>query len=303
MDLNRATVFVKVVEEGGFTAAARALELPKSSVSRSVSLFEEELGVLLLRRSTRKVELTEAGRLFYDAASRALVGLEDARATVSDLQGSLRGTVRITAPADAGTWVLGPLIARFVEQNPGVYVEVLLTTRVVDLLAEGVDFALRASKITDTSLVARRLAPRDTGFFAAPRYLERRPAPTRPAELSSHDCVIFRADHGRAQWLVSGPTGDEVVEVRGRVTADDFVFVHQATVCGLGIGLMPKFLAAASLARGELVPVLPTYQGFRGAWHLVYPSARYLPRRAVAFRDAILAELGAPAAVPAIRDA
>lgn len=298
MDLNRAATFVKVVEEGGFTAAARALALPKSSVSRSVALFEEELGVLLLRRSTRRVELTEAGRLFYDRASHALAGLEDAQAAVTDLQGSLRGTVRVTAPSDAGVWILGPLVAKFVEQHAGVHVDVLLTSRVVDLVAEGVDFALRASKITDASLVARRLAPRDAGLFAAPHYLAKHGAPARPTELSTHECVIFRADHGRAQWLLSGPQGDEVVEVRGRVTADDFVFVHQAAVCGLGIGLMPKFLAAKSVERGELVPVLPSYLGARGAWHLVYPSARYLPRRAVAFRDLILAELGAPAAEP-----
>jgi DNA-binding transcriptional LysR family regulator len=296
MDLNRAAVFMKVVEEGGFTAAARALELPKSSVSRSVALFEEELGVLLLRRSTRRVELTEAGRLFYDRASHALAGLEDAQAAVTDLQGSLRGTVRVTAPADAGVWVLGPLVARFVEEHAGVHVDLLLTGRVVDLVAEGVDFALRAAPITDTNLVARRLAPPDIGLFAAPRYLAKHPAPTRPAELSSHDCVIFRGDHGRTQWVLVGPGGNEVVEVRGRVTSDDFVFVHQATACGLGIGLMPEFLAAKSVERGELVPVLPSYQGVRGTWHLVYPSARYLPRRAVAFRDLVLAELGAPTA-------
>jgi len=295
MDLNRAATFVKVVEEGGFTAAARALELPKSSVSRSIALFEEELGVLLLRRSTRRVELTEAGRLFYDRAARALAGLEDAQAAVTDLQGSLGGTVRVTAPADAGVWILGPLVAKFVEAHAGVHVDVLLSSRVVDLVAEGVDFALRAAPIADTSLVARRLAPRDTGLFAAPRYVAKRGTPARPAELSAHDCVIFRADHGRAQWRLAGPRGDEVVEVRGRITADDFVFVHQATVCGLGIALMPKFLAAKSVERGELVPVLPAYQGFRGTWHLVYPSARYMPRRATAFRDLILAELGAPA--------
>jgi DNA-binding transcriptional LysR family regulator len=293
MDLNRAATFMKVVEEGGFTAAARALELPKSSVSRSVALFEEELGVLLLRRSTRRVELTEAGRLFYERAAHALAGLEDAQAAVADLQGSLKGTVRVTAPADAGVWILGPLVAKFVEEHPGVHVDVLLTTRVIDLVAEGVDFALRASKITDTNLVARRLAPRDAALFASPRYLAKRGTPARPAELSAHDCVIFRGDHGRAQWLLSGPGGEEVVEVRGRVTADDFVFVHQATVCGLGVGMMPRFLAAASVARGELVAVLPNHRGFRGTGHLVYPSARYLPRRAVAFGDLILAELGA----------
>src|SRR5690242_7228079 len=114
MDLNRAATFMKVVEEGGFTAAARALELPKSSVSRSVALFEEELGALLLRRSTRRVELTEAGRLFYERASHALAGLEDAQAAVADLQSSLKSTVRVTAPSDAGVWILGPLVARFV---------------------------------------------------------------------------------------------------------------------------------------------------------------------------------------------
>ncbi len=295
MDLNRATVLVKVVEEGGFTAAARALELPKSSVSRSVALLEKELGVLLLRRSTRKVELTEAGRLFYDAASRSLAGLEDARAAVSDLQGSLRGTVRITAPPDAAVWILGPLVARFVHQNPCVHVELLPTGRVVDLAAEGVDFGFRASQITDTNLVARRLTPLPSGLFASSRYLQQHAAPSSVAELASHDCVIFRGDHGRIQWRLTGPSGDEVVEVRGPISCDDFSFVHQATVCGLGIGLMPRFLAAPAVARGELVPLLPSYQGFRGAWHLVYPSARYLPRRAVAFRDLVLAELGAPA--------
>ncbi|HWP07726.1 MAG TPA: LysR family transcriptional regulator [Polyangiaceae bacterium] len=302
MDLNRAATFMKVVEEGGFTAAARALELPKSSVSRSVSLFEEELGVLLLRRSTRRVELTEAGRLFYERASHALAGLEDAQAAVADLQGSLKGTVRVTAPSDAGVWILGPLVARFVEEHPGVHVDVLLSSRVVDLVAEGVDFALRAAQITDTNLVARRLAPRDSALYASPRYLAKRGTPSRPAELSAHDCVIFRGDRGRAQWLLSGPRGDEVVEVRGRITADDFVFVHQAVVCGLGVGMMPSFLAAPSVARGELVEVLPSYRGFRGTWHLVYPSARYLPRRAVAFRDLILAELGAPASEPVRSD-
>jgi len=300
MDLNRAHTFVKVVEEGGFTAAARALKLPKSSVSRSVALFEEELGVLLLRRSTRKVELTEAGRLFYDRASRALAGLEDAEAAVTDLQGSLRGSLRVTAPGDAGVWILGPLVAEFVRLHPCVHVDVMLTGRVVDLVAEGVDFALRAARVADESLVARRLMPHDMGLYAAPSYLGQRPAPACVAELASHDCVIFRADHGRAHWVLSGPDGDEVVEVRGRVTSDDFAFVYRATWCGLGIGLMPKFLAEASVGRGELVPVLPAYLGPRGVWHLVYPSARYLPRRAVAFRDHVLAALAAPAqAAPA----
>jgi DNA-binding transcriptional LysR family regulator len=295
MDLNRAATFVKVVDEGGFTAAARALRVPKSSVSRAVALFEEELGVLLLRRSTRKVELTEAGRLFYDSASRALSGLEEAQAAVTDLQGTLRGTVRVTAPADAGVWILGPVVARFVERHPCVHVDVVLTGRIVDLVAEGIDFALRAAKVVDANLVARKLVPRDAGLYAAPSYLARRPAPERIADLAGHDCVLFRAERGRAEWVLSGPNGEESVEVHGRITVDDFVFVQLATRLGLGVALMPKFLGDPSVERGELVAVLPGYFGPRGLWHLVYPSGRYLPRRAAAFRDHVLAELGAPA--------
>lgn len=299
MDLNRAATFVKVVDEGGFTAAARALALPKSSVSRAVSLFEAELGVLLLRRSTRKVELTEAGRLFYDSASRALAGLEEAQAAVTDLQGALCGMVRVTAPPDAGVWILGPVVARFVELHPGVHIEAVLTGRVVDLVAEGIDFALRAAKVTDQSLIARRLTPRDSALYAAPGYLARRPAPAHVRELAAHDCVIFRGDRGRTQWVLRGPSGDETVEVGGRVSSDDFGFVRQATLDGLGIGLMPKFLGERGVAQGELVPVLAEYLGFRGDWHLVYPSARYLPRRAAAFRDHLLVALGAPASASA----
>jgi DNA-binding transcriptional LysR family regulator len=292
MDLNRALTFARVVEDGGFTAAARTLRVPKSSVSRSVALLEEELGVLLLQRSTRKVELTEAGRIFYDRASRALAGLEDAEAAVSDLQGSLRGTIRVTAPSDAGVWIVAPLVARFVLRHPGVHVDALLTSRVVDLVGEGIDFAFRAAKITDSSFIARRLDTRELHLYAAPSYFARRSPPTTLEELATHECVLFRGDHGKTRWTLAGANGEESVEVRGPVNGDDFEFVHQATVCGAGIGLMPAFLANPSVERGELTRVLPSYCGPISTWHLVYPSSRYLPRRAVAFRDFILAELG-----------
>jgi DNA-binding transcriptional LysR family regulator len=294
MHLNRALTFARVVEDGGFTAAARTLRVPKSSVSRSVALLEEELGVRLLQRSTRKVELTEAGRVFYDRASRALAGLEDAEAAVVDLQSSLRGTLRVTAPADAGAGILAPLIARFVERHPAVHVECVLTARVVDLIAEGIDFAFRASKVVDSSLVARRLLTRDGALYAAPSYLARRGTPGQVADLAAHDCVMFRADQGRTRWTLTGPSGDETVEVRGPISADDFAFVHQAALRGVGIALLPQFIAQASVARGELVRVLPERLGLRGLWHLVYPSSRYLPRRAALFRDFVLSELAEP---------
>jgi DNA-binding transcriptional LysR family regulator len=292
MDLNRAAIFVRVVDEGGFSAAARALHLPKSSVSRAVSLLEEELGARLLQRSTRKVHLTEAGSTFYDRASRGIAGVEEAAAAVTELQGSLRGPVRITAPVDAGIWLLAPVIARFGAMHPAVHVDALLTGRVVDLVAEGVDFALRAGVIRDSSLIARRLTRPDIALYATPAYLARKGTPKKTADLASHDCVLFRAERGRTKWTLVGPDAEETVEVTGPVNADDFSFVQRMVLAGVGIGLLPSFLCTDAVAAGALARVLPKMVGRGAPFHLVYPSARYLPARAVAFRDFVLAALG-----------
>jgi DNA-binding transcriptional LysR family regulator len=294
MDLNRAAIFVRVVNDGGFSAAARTLGLPKSSVSRAVAFLEEELGARLLQRSTRRVHLTEAGHAFFDRASRGLAGVEEAVAAVADLQGTLRGPIRITAPGDAGLWVLAPLVARFIALHPNVYVEMLLTNRVVDLVAEGVDFALRAAPMRDSSLVARRLAPIDVRLYAAPAYLAARGTPTTVAELARHACVLFRPERGRRTWPLIGPAGEESVEVTGPVGVDDFTIVQRMVVAGAGIGLLPSFLCTAAMNDGTLVRVLPEHHAQPTSLHLVYPSARYLPQRAAVFRDFVLAALAPP---------
>jgi DNA-binding transcriptional LysR family regulator len=292
MDLNRAAIFVRVVEEGGFSAAARALRLPKSSISRTVALLEEELGARLLQRSTRKVQLTEAGTAFYGRASRGIADVEEAAAAVADLQGSLRGPIRITAPVDAGVWLIAPIVARFVALHPGVHVDAVLTGRVVDMIAEGFDFALRAAAIRDSSLIARKLGRAEIALYAAPAYLARKGTPKRPHELGSHDCVLFRADRGRTRWTLNGPDGEETVEVTGPVGADDFSFVTRIVVAGVGIGLLPSFLCSEAVDSGGLVRVLPKHAGRGGPFHLVYPSARHLPARAAAFRDFVVTTLG-----------
>ena len=292
MDLNRAAIFVKVVTEGGFTAAARALHLPKSSVSRAVSLLEEELGARLLQRSTRKVHLTEAGTTFFQRAAPALGGVEEAAAAVADLQGGLHGPIRITAPLDAGVWMLSPLVARFVSKHPAVYLEVVLTSRVVDLVSEGFDFGLRVTPLRDSSLVARKLGRIAAGLYAAPAYLARRGTPQVVTDLPQHQCVLFRPDRGRATWTLSGPGGDQAVDVAGPVGADDFFFVQRMLLEGVGVGLLPSFLCDAAVATGDLVRVLPGYSARGGQFHLAYPSARHLPHRVAAFRDFLVEALG-----------
>lgn len=294
MDLNRIAVFVRVVEDQGFTSAARALGLPKSSVSRAVALLEAELGVRLLQRSTRRVSLTEAGGAFYERASRGLAVVAEAAAAVADMQGALRGLIRMTAPVDAGDRLLGAPLARFVRRHPRVHVELVLTGRLVDLVEEGFDLALRAGALRDSALVARKIGESEGGAYASPRYLARRGAPARVEDLARHRCVLFRPTRGRALWALTGPAGEERVEVGGPLGADDLSFVRRALLAGVGVGLLPTFLCARDVERGRLERVLPAYRAFAAPLHLVYPSAHYVPRRVAALRDFLLASLVPP---------
>jgi DNA-binding transcriptional LysR family regulator len=287
-DLNRVEIFLKVVEEGGFTRAAKALGLPKSSVSRSVALLEEELRARLLRRTSRSVTPTEAGAAFYERASRGMALLGEAREAVVELDAELRGLIRITTSVDMAVWRLAPVIAEFVQRHPAVLIDVLLTGRTVDLLEEGVDFAVRAGALRDENLVARKLPAAEFALYAAPAYLEQHGTPRRVADLADHRCVLFRGVRGRATWNLRTAKGvEETVEVNGSVNAEDFSFATQTVLSGAGIGLLPAFVVQA--AGGErLTRVLPRHYWPGGAVHLVYPVERYMPRRCVVFRDFLL---------------
>jgi DNA-binding transcriptional LysR family regulator len=287
-DLNRVGIFLKVVEEGGFTKAAQALGLPKSSVSRSVALLEQELRARLLRRTSRSVAPTEAGAAFYERASRGMALPGEAREAVVELDAELRGPIRITTSVDMAVWRLAPLVAEFVDRHPAVLIDVMLTGRAVDLLEEGVDFALRAGQVRDENLVARKLPAAEFALYSAPAYLQQHGAPRRVADLAKHRCVLFRAGRGRATWSLRTATGaEETVEVQGSLNCEDFSFATQTVISGAGIGLLPAFVAQA--AGGErLTRVLPRHYWSGGPVHLVYPAERYMPRRCVVFRDFLL---------------
>lgn len=290
MDLHRVAIFVKVVDEGGFTAAARAIGLPKSSVSRAVSLLEAELGARLLRRSTRSISLTDAGAAFYERATRGLSILDEAREAVVELESDIRGPVRITAPVDAGIWMLAPIVASFIERHPAVQLDVVLTGRVIDLVEEGFDLALRAGPIRDERLVAKKLPTLGFALYASRAYLERHGAPSRVTDLAKHRCVLFRAPRGKMSWSLSGPSGEQTVEVSGPASADDYSFAVQLVAAGAGIGLLPMPVAERA---GGVERVLPRYGAPGGLLHLVHASGRYLPRRVAALRDHIVTEMSA----------
>jgi DNA-binding transcriptional LysR family regulator len=290
IDLNRIRLFVRVAEAGSFTAAAHVAGLPKSSVSRAVAALERDLAVQLIHRTTRRLQLTEAGRAYYESVSRALSGIDEAAAAVTELQDAPRGPVRITAPADLGHWVLAPTLARFATRYPEVRIDVSLTQRVVDLVHEGFDLALRVGKLADSRLVARSVGVVRGGIFAAPQYLKRRGRPRSVAELAEHDCVLFRGAAGRAVWHLVGPAGSEKVEVRGTIGADDNHFVREAAAAGQGLTLLP-IIACSGPERTNLQRVLPEYATAGEPLHLVYPTARFLPKRVLLLRDQLLKEL------------
>ncbi len=292
VDLNRVAVFLKVVDEGGFTAAARVLGVPKSSVSRSVALLEEELKIRLLNRTSRLVTPTDAGRAFYERAARGMSLFSEAREAAVDLGKELRGPIRITTAVDLAMWKLAPLVQSFVAAHPAVSIDVVMTTRVVNLLEEGFDFALRAGSLRDESVVARKLPPTQFALYAAPSYLARCGRPRRVCDLAQHRCVLFRAPSGRAVWQLESKTGSESVEVRGQINADDFNFCTQLLVAGAGIGLVPSFVAES--AGASLTRVLPQFAAPGAPLHLVYPAERYMPQRSIVFRDHVLAQVERP---------
>lgn len=293
MDLNRVRIFVEVVEHGSFTAAAAALGLPKSSVSRAVAKLEQELGATLLHRTTRSLRLTDAGRAYADRARGALQELGAAADRVRGALDEARGLVRLTAPPNFGR-MLGELLARFLRAHPHVQLEVTLSNRTVDLIEEGIDLALRAGRLADSSLVARKIAASAWALYAAPAYLEQHGRPRRIADLARHPCLLFRAPGATARWTLHGPRGAQTVAVTGPLSCDELAMLVEACRQGVGIALLPGQAATAAVEAGELVPLLPDFRVTGGALWLVYPPDRRMPRRVELLRDFLLAELRAP---------
>jgi DNA-binding transcriptional LysR family regulator len=296
MDLNLVTAFVRVVEQQSFTGAAKALNLPKSSVSRRVTELEEELGVQLLHRTTRKLALTEAGRSYYEQAERALSELNAAAESAAGMDTEARGIVRVTAPVDIGVMGLADILGEFLREYPDIHVELSISSRVVNLIDEGFDIGVRAGKTRDASLVARRVGNAALCLYASPDYLQRRGRPKSLDELAEHDCVLFRAQHGKALWTLDGPGGEtSTVEVRGRINVDEMLFVRQAVGVGLGIGLLPA-IVIASCARAKPLDVvervLPDFSMGGGTdVSVVTPSGPKRPRRVTLLRDFLVQRL------------
>ena len=291
IDLNLVSVFSRVVELGSFTAAARALGLPKSSVSRAVTRLEESLGVRLLQRTTRKLGLTQAGSHYLSEVRGPLQRLVEASSDVAELTREPRGLVRLTMPPEVGETEMSEILMAFVRKYPRVQLDLIVTSRRVNLVEEGVDLALRSGTLADSTLVARKVAVSELGLYAAPAYLRARGRPRRLTDLAAHDCIVYRSQGELMPWRLMGPRGIEQVSVSGPITADDLGTVKSLTLAGLGVSLFPDILVRAEENSGKLERLLPAYAVRGAATYVVSPPLRHVPNRVTLLRDHLLAEM------------
>jgi DNA-binding transcriptional LysR family regulator len=289
VDLNDVAIFVRVLERGSFADAARELQVPTSTVSRTIARLEETLGTRLIHRTTRALRPTSEGSALYADAAGAVVALEQATRAVSERQQEIAGTLRVTAPNDMVAMFLSDAVLFFTERHPQVQIDLVLTPRVVDLVGEGFDCALRAGVLRDSTLIARKIADLEARLFAAPAYIAKYGTPRTTADLDHHRCVLFRGRNGETEWLLSSGDSEDVrVRVTGNICGDDLAFVRAATLGGGGIGLLPALLCAKDVASGRLVEVLPTYESRGSALYFVHASAKHVPAKIGAFRDCVL---------------
>lgn len=295
MDLNEIVVFSRVVEAGSFTAAAQSLGLPKSTVSRKIAQLEERLDARLLQRTTRKLNLTEIGRAYYERCQRIVSEIAEAEQMVADLQAAPRGLLRLTAPVDFGSLYLGELIAEFLVANPEIQIELVLSDRVFDLVDERLDVGIRFGPLPDSSLVARRLGPVEGFLVASPGYLARRGAPTHPDQLKDHDMVTFVPVKRLRSWRLVGPDGVEAEVVpQSRLTSNGMFAVRAAVRADAGITMLVDFAVNRHLADGTLVRVLPGWKAFSGELFAVYPSTRNLSPKLRTFLEFLSTKLTPP---------
>ena len=282
-DLNQLLVFTRVVQAGSFTAAAHALGMPKSTVSRKVRELEDRIGARLLQRTTRKLGLTDAGRSYYEHAARIVTEIEEAELAVSHMQSAPRGLLRVTAPLTFS--MLAPIVSELLRRHPELRLEMSCTDRTVDLVEEGYDLGIRAGVLDDSSLVSRSLGTIERVLVAAPGYCAVAGIPEAPADLARHACISFSAGSAPNRWVLHA--GDERVEVqvKPRISVNDFEIMGQAARDGLGIAWMPAFGCAADLAAGRLRRVLPSWSSAATPVQVVYPTARHLTPKVHAFVD------------------
>ena len=289
-------VFTRVVEAGSFSAAGRQLGMTPSSVSRRIGELEDALGARLFHRTTRKLSLTEAGGLYYGRAAKILVAVDEARLAVSQAGDAPSGILRVAVPASVGRDHIASALPVFQARFPAVQIVLSVSDRMVDLIEDGSDMAVRVGAQRDSSLIARKIGAARRMVCAAPAYLDAAGEPHAPADLADHNCLTFREHPGRNVWRFRGSEGRTEVRVAGSLFANSGDVLCAAAAAGLGVILVPEWLVGTEIGRGRLRELLPGYHAIPDASPLyaVYPHQRHLPPKVRAFIDFLSDRFAAP---------
>jgi DNA-binding transcriptional LysR family regulator len=288
--LKAITTFIRIAEAGSLSAAARALDMSLPAVVRSLAALEQDLGVRLFNRTTRRIALTAEGQHYLGACRGVLAGLDEAEAALHLADTEPQGELRITAPVACGQYHVAPVLNAFMQRHPRVRCNLLLLDRVVDLVEEGLDLAVRIGHLEDSSLVARPVGQVRRLLVASPAYLARHPAPTQPQELAAHACVLFQGMDG-SHWTFHDQGRPLRISVQGRASFNHIQPAVEACASGLGIGRFLSYQVASLLAEGRLVTLLDAFAPPPIPVQLVYPHGRLLPARVRSVLDFLQAEL------------
>ena len=284
--------FVRVVEAGSITTAAEQIGVAKSGVSRRLADLERRLGVKLINRTTRRSSLTEAGEAYYRGALRLLGDVAELDASVADAEARLQGTLRLAVPLTFGLRHLTPAIDEFLATHPSVDVHIDFSDRRVDLVAQGIELAIRIADLDDSSLQARRICPIRMVLCASPDYLERHGTPAHPADLAGHQVLLYDVSGRQSMKIIDRDGRTHTLGERARIVANNGDFLLDMASAGHGIFLIPSFIAWNALRAGKLVTLLENDpQPELTAW-AVYPRTRYLSQRARAFIDFLVDRFG-----------
>jgi DNA-binding transcriptional LysR family regulator len=295
MDLNELVIFVRVVQVGSIRGAAEALGIPKSTVSRKLIELEERLEARLLQRTTRKIGLTDVGRIYYDYGVRIVTEVENAEQAVRSQHETPRGLLRVTAPLNLA--FLAPIFSDYLRRHPQVRLELSANARVVDLIEERFDVGIRAGRLEDSSLIAKLLGTVEGVLVATPAYLKTRRRPRAPIDLKKHDCLLFGSD---ATLTLMCAGRREVVSLNPRLLVTDIDVLEIALKADLGIAVMPAFMCEKAVRAGRLERVLPNWSPPAAPLHIVYPSSRHISPTVRSFIDYVQkrAKLGAEDGCP-----
>lgn len=286
--LTSMSIFVQVVQSGGFAAAAQEADISATMVAKHVKALEARLGARLLNRTTRRQSLTEAGKLYYDRCRSLLADVDAAETSISAMRAAPRGTLRVSAPVSFGTRRLAPAMAEFLRRYPEVNVDLSLSDRIADLVDEGFEAAIRIGNLADSRLVARRLQPYRSLLCASPEYIRRRGRPKAPQDLAAHDCLAFTHAGRRGRWRFSRGNEERTVQFTPRLLANNGEALRQAALAGLGILLQPEVLVADDIDAKRLLRILPAWSLPARPMHLVHLADRQATPKLQCFIDFVV---------------